>query len=171
MLGTPGCQPGWGSPSPQSLPEPLPPRVVAQVVPLGTQPGNDTFHVASHSAAKGGWEGVAAYPVGRRERETEGGMEEGVTYADLRLPPTPGNGTLLPAPGTPTLLAGPLPSCSPLTSAGPFPQRCSPRSFLLGFLSQTAPLQPRCRLPALRVGGRRGSRVGDSHCTPVPQCT
>lgn len=56
-------------------------------------------------------------------------MEEGVMYAELRLPPAPGKGTLLPillASSTPTLLPSPA---DPLV---PF---------------------PRCRLPALEVEG------------------
>ena len=130
-----------------------------------------TLSISHHTRLPKGTGRGLLLPLWGAEQETEGGMEEGITYADLRLPPTPGNDTLLPAPGSPALPAGPLPSCSPLPSAGPLLQPCSPCSLLSGILCQTAPLQPPCRLPAFGVGGRRGARAADACCTPVPQHT
>lgn len=59
-------------------------------------------------------------------------MEEGVTYADLRLPPTPGNGVLLPAPGTPALRWVPCPPAAPCPLKGCSPSPAPPCSLLSG---------------------------------------
>lgn len=93
-----------------------PPRVVSQVVPLGPHQ-EVTLSITRHNHLPKGAGKELLLPLWVQS-ETEGGMDEGVTYADLRLPPTPGNGELLSAPGT---MEGPLLFCSPLPSVGPFP--------------------------------------------------
>lgn len=92
-------------------------------------------------------------------------MEEGVVYADLRLPPTPGN-------GPPTLSVGSLPSCSPSYSPEMSSQTCSPHSLSLDVLSLwMSSLKQLLSSPVADclLSGRRGSRAGNAHCSPMPQ--
>lgn len=120
-----------------------------------------TLSILHHTRLRS-WAGKGLpLPLWAAEQETKEEMEERVMYADLRFPSTPGN-------GPPALSVGFLPSCSPLPSPEMSSQTCFPRSLFLGVFSQTAPLQRYCRLPALRVGGRRGSGAGNAHCTPMP---
>lgn len=150
LAGVLGCWPQQGCPLPQVSGSPTTPPDLCPRWCLWGPRQEVTLSILHHTRLTS-WAGKGLpLPLWGAEQETKEGMEEGVMYADLRFPTTPGN-------GPPTLSVGSLPSCSPLHSPEMSSQTCSLHSLSLGILSQTAPLQPYCRLPALgkeRLKGR-----------------